>query len=72
MDRMRYDDSQSIAVSSLCVRNQACHCNKCGTVRTSSKYWIQKGLTDSTELPVHKVLAHVRAQLNRSDKGAFQ
>ena len=30
-----------------------------------------EGLTDSSELPVHKVLAHVRAQLNGSDIGAF-
>ena len=26
---------------------------------------------DSSELPVHKVLAHVRSQLNGSDRGAF-
>ena len=31
----------------------------------------REGLTDSSELPVHKVLAHVRAQLNGSDRGAF-
>ena len=28
-------------------------------------------LTDSSELPVHKVLAHVKAQLNGSERGAF-
>ena len=31
----------------------------------------REGLTDSSELPFHKVLAHVRAQLNGSDGGAF-
>ena len=32
---------------------------------------IIEGLTDSSELPVHKLLAHVRAQLTWSDRGAF-
>ena len=31
----------------------------------------REGLTDSSELPVHKVLKHVRVQLNVSDRGAF-
>ena len=31
----------------------------------------REDLMDSPELPVHKVLAHVRAQLNESDRGAF-
>ena len=31
----------------------------------------REGLTASSELPVHNVLAHVRAQLNGSDRGAF-
>ena len=32
---------------------------------------LREGLTDSSELPVHKVLAYVRAQLNGCDRGAF-
>ena len=31
----------------------------------------RKGLIESSELPAYKVLAHVRAQLNGSDRGAF-
>ena len=31
----------------------------------------REGLNDSSELPVHKVLAHVRSQLNGSDRGTF-
>ena len=31
----------------------------------------REGLTDSSELPVHMLLAHVRARLNGSDIGAF-
>ena len=31
----------------------------------------REGLSDTSELPVHKVLAHVRVQLNGSDRGAF-
>ena len=31
----------------------------------------REGLTDSSELPDHKVLVHVSAQLNGSDRGAF-
>ena len=31
----------------------------------------REGLTDSTELPVHKVVEHVRAQLNGNDRDAF-
>ena len=32
---------------------------------------LRKSLTDSSELPVHKVLEHMRAQLNGSDRGVF-
>ena len=31
----------------------------------------REDLSDSSEFHVHKVLAHVRAQLNGSDRGAF-
>ena len=31
----------------------------------------REGLTDSSKLPVHKVLAYVRAQLNGRDRGAL-